>query len=266
MTLQNEFFTQEICDSLAGKLDNNVVKTRKLYGSSGPELSYVEGWWVIQEANRIFGYGAWIQEIVDLKCVCDVRQDDVKRGYQGKPDTIQNRAHVSYVATVRITVGGVVREDVGSGHGIDAETGGAHESASKEAITDAMKRAFRTFGYTFGLALYDKDQKNVATDEVDLLASDKTEFTKYIVNMVAEKKLTTLGRDTVCAMVNAPNLKAIDEKFRAPILKALSDAGKLLLINQGKHPKTGVQLVEDPIAEKEEEKIEDLEAAVAEVI
>src|SRR5262249_13193550 len=32
----------------------------------------------------------------------------------------------------------------------------------KEAETDAMKRALMTFGNPFGLALYDKDQTNVA--------------------------------------------------------------------------------------------------------
>ncbi len=44
--------------------------------------------------------------------------------------------------------------------------GQAHESALKEAETDAMKRAFMTFGNPFGLALYDKTQANVG-DEAD---------------------------------------------------------------------------------------------------
>ncbi len=39
--------------------------------------------------------------------------------------------------------------------------GEAHESAIKEAETDAMKRALSTFGNPFGLALYDKEQQNV---------------------------------------------------------------------------------------------------------
>ena len=37
----------------------------------------------------------------------------------------------------------------------------AHESAVKEAESDAMKRALMTFGNHFGLALYDKEQSNV---------------------------------------------------------------------------------------------------------
>jgi hypothetical protein len=39
--------------------------------------------------------------------------------------------------------------------------GQAHESALKEAETDAMKRALMTFGNPFGLALYDKKQREV---------------------------------------------------------------------------------------------------------
>jgi DNA repair and recombination protein RAD52 len=59
----------------------------------------------------------------------------------------------------------VTREGLGAGHGIDVDVGQAHESAIKEAETDAMKRALMTFGNPFGLALYDKEQANVAEPE-----------------------------------------------------------------------------------------------------
>ena len=55
----------------------------------------------------------------------------------------------------------VIREGSGAGHGIDADLGQAHESAIKEAETDAMKRALMTFGNPFSLALYDKQQREV---------------------------------------------------------------------------------------------------------
>ncbi len=38
----------------------------------------------------------------------------------------------------------------GAGHGYDLDLGLAHESAIKEAVTDALKRALRTFGNPFG--------------------------------------------------------------------------------------------------------------------
>ena len=55
----------------------------------------------------------------------------------------------------------LIREGTGAGHGIDTDLGLAHESALKEAETDAMKRALVTFGNPFGLALYDKSQRQV---------------------------------------------------------------------------------------------------------
>jgi hypothetical protein len=55
----------------------------------------------------------------------------------------------------------ISREGSGVGHGTGATLGEAHESALKEAETDAMKRALTTFGNLFGLALYDKDQRGV---------------------------------------------------------------------------------------------------------
>ena len=51
---------------LRAKLDARYVKTRK---ANGTDLHYVEGWHVISEANRIFGYDAWDRRTVATKCV-----------------------------------------------------------------------------------------------------------------------------------------------------------------------------------------------------
>ncbi len=74
---------------------------------------------------------------------------------------------MTYIARVRITVHLanqelLIREGTGAGHGIDVDLGLAHESAIKEAETDAMKRALVTFGNPFGLALYDRSQRQVS--------------------------------------------------------------------------------------------------------
>lgn len=66
---------------------------------------------------------------------------------------------------VTITAGGLgplVHEGSGAGHGIDVDLGQAHESALKEAETDAMQRALMTFGNPFGLVLYGKQQREVS--------------------------------------------------------------------------------------------------------
>lgn len=146
-------FTAEQKAALDAPLSKTHVKERS---QSGRTLSYIEGWVCISEANRIFGFDAWSSETIDIRCVAE-RERSV--GSQNRPGW-----GVSYVAKVRITVDGVMREGVGSGHGIDVDLGLAHESAIKEAETDGRKRALMTFGNPFGLALYDKTQANVSND------------------------------------------------------------------------------------------------------
>lgn len=145
-------FTEKQKADLAAPLDRQHVATRE---QSGQKLSYVESWHVIAEANRIFGFDAWTRETVDLRLVSE-RERKIGRNKD------RDGWGVSYLAKVRVTVGDIVREGVGVGHGIDADVGQAHESAAKEAESDAMKRALMTFGNPFGLALYDKSQSNVA--------------------------------------------------------------------------------------------------------
>jgi DNA recombination protein Rad52 len=148
-------FSPEQLAALAAPLDRAKVRQRE-QGRS--RVSYLEGWQVIAEANRIFGFDGWQRQTIAVRCVAQAERTigrDQKHGWG-----------VTYTARVRITVtaGGVtplVREGTGAGHGIDADLGQAHESAIKEAETDAMKRALMTFGNPFGLALYDKQQREV---------------------------------------------------------------------------------------------------------
>ena len=141
-------FTEHQTKALTAKLSAKHVRTRD---HKGKRLAYLEGWYVIAEANRIFGFDAWDRETVATQCV-----------WKG---TKQGRDGCAYIARVRIRVrvGEVVicREGHGSGQGWSVLPGEAHESAIKEAETDATKRALATFGNPFGLALYDKDRKGV---------------------------------------------------------------------------------------------------------
>lgn len=150
-------FSPEQNTLLAKPLSSGSVKTRE---QGRGKVSYIEGWHVIAEANRIFGFDGWARQTMELKCVSEkermIGKTDNKPGYPGWG--------VSYIAKVRICVGDLIREGCGTGHGIDRDLGQAHESALKEAETDAMKRAFMTFGNQFGLALYDKEQAGVADE------------------------------------------------------------------------------------------------------
>ena len=148
-------FSAEQITALSAPLDRAKVRQRE-QGRS--QVSYLEGWQVIAEANRIFGFDGWQRETVALRCV---NQSERTIGREQRPGW-----GVTYTARVRITVGEgtgaqLIREGCGAGHGIDTDLGQAHESALKEAETDAMKRALMTFGNPFGLALYDKQQREV---------------------------------------------------------------------------------------------------------
>jgi len=141
-------FTQTQVRKLAGKLPERFVKTRS---ERGMTLSYVEGWHVIDEANRVFGFDGWDRETVSAECVWqDVRQTPKACSY-----AVRVRIRVRAGKTI------VSREGTGIGHGTGSTLGEAHESALKEAETDATKRALITFGNLFGLALYDKERAGV---------------------------------------------------------------------------------------------------------
>ncbi|WP_094555427.1 Rad52/Rad22 family DNA repair protein [Synechococcus sp. 1G10] len=118
-------------------------------------------WLVIAEANRIFGFDGWQRETVALRCVSQAERRIGREPSKPSDPPQRDGWGVTYTARVRVVVGGIVREGSGAGHGIDVDLGQAHESALKEAETDAMKRALMTFGNPFGLALYDKQQREV---------------------------------------------------------------------------------------------------------
>lgn len=162
-------------EQLRAPLAKSHVKSRKQGGAS---VSYIEGWHAIAEANRIFGFDGWSRENIEIKCVSESPREIGQNKTPGHS--------VTYIARVKVTVDGVTREGCGAGHGIDRDLGQAHESAIKEAETDAMKRALMTFGNPFGLALYDKAQANVA-DEPDGAALFVAECKQIIRDMPADR-------------------------------------------------------------------------------
>jgi len=155
-------FSPEQLAALSAPLDRANVRQRE-QGRS--KVHYLEGWQVIAEANRIFGFDGWQRQTIAVRCVA---QAERLIGARGTSRDQKPGWGVTYTARVRVTVtaGGLtplVREGSGAGHGIDVDLGQAHESAIKEAETDAMKRALMAFGNPFGLALYDKAQRQVSS-------------------------------------------------------------------------------------------------------
>ncbi len=148
---EDTMFTDKQTQLLKYNLDGKRVKTRQ---QGNVSLSYLEGYDIIDTANFAFGFGNWNYKVTTLEQISEeVNQNGNKV--------------IGYKAIVEVTVYDlhhkvtVIREDVGFGTGIGRDYASAHEGAGKEAVTDALKRAFRTFGNQFGNALYDKSQKNV---------------------------------------------------------------------------------------------------------
>ena len=135
---------------LTQELDSNRIKTRE---KGNINLSYIEGFDVIDTANKVFGFGNWSYSISKLDQVSqEVNQN-------------QNNV-VCYKAVVQIQIHNtnhtldVNRQDVGFGTGVAKSLADAHEGAAKEAVTDAIKRCFRSFGNQFGNSLYDKTKNH----------------------------------------------------------------------------------------------------------
>ncbi len=141
-------FNAKQTQALQRGLSSRRIRTR---AANGREFSYIEGWYAISEANRIFGFDAWSRETIDSRCVL----------------TRENRGSfiAIYIAKVRITVHAdgvtIVREGHGTGEGRGTSPGEVHDTALKAAETDATKRALSTFGKPFGLELYRKDKNAV---------------------------------------------------------------------------------------------------------
>jgi DNA repair and recombination protein RAD52 len=159
-------FTDQQKAALESPLDRAKVKGRD---QGGRTVSYIEGWHAIAEANRIFGFDGWQRTTTRLE---ETNRDLVN--VKKRDGTSYEQWRVGYLAMVEVRVGDVVRQGTGFGSGMSKPEalGEAIESAAKEAETDAMKRALMTFGNPFGLALYDKEQRQVADMPPEPSAAD----------------------------------------------------------------------------------------------
>ncbi|QKF78234.1 Rad52/Rad22 family DNA repair protein [Arcobacter defluvii] len=147
-------FNKNQIEVLNKELDSNRIKTRE---KGNVSLSYIEGFDVIETANIIFGYGNWSYLISSLNQVSQEQNHN------------QNFV-VCYKAVVKLIIKdenhtkSISRQDVGFGNGVAKTLADAHENAGKEAVTDALKRAMRSFGNQFGNSLYDKTRNHQNQD------------------------------------------------------------------------------------------------------
>lgn len=147
-------FNKNQIEVLNKELDSNRIKIRE---KGNVSLSYIEGFDVIDTANLIFGYGNWSYLISKLEQVSQEQNHN------------QNFV-VCYKAVVKLIIKdenhtkSISRQDVGFGTGVSKTLADSNENAGKEAVTDALKRAMRSFGNQFGNSLYDKSRNHANQD------------------------------------------------------------------------------------------------------
>jgi recombination DNA repair RAD52 pathway protein len=97
-------FSAKQVRALRRQPDHRHIRTRE---ANGRELTYLEGWYAISEANRIFGFDGWSRETIESRCV-------LARENRGTFLAV-------YLARVRVTVQAngatVIREGHGTGEG-----------------------------------------------------------------------------------------------------------------------------------------------------
>ena len=120
--LRKMSFNEEQKKLLNQKINRSNVTFRP--GGGGQELAYVESWYVIQEANRIFGFDGWSSETIEAGLVAE------------------DSKCVSYIAKVCITVGIVISVGYGSGHGVGMSQWGARFMASKGIKAERILKHF----------------------------------------------------------------------------------------------------------------------------
>ena len=140
-------FTQSeenaIEEALRRRLGPSYVAHRPAAG--GQKVAYVEGWKVVTLANEIFGFNGWSHTVKS----CDVDFVDYNQG----------RFYVGVSAIIRVTLrDGSYHEDQGYGvsEGMRSKALSI-EKARKEAVTDGLKRALKSYGNALGNCLSDKD-------------------------------------------------------------------------------------------------------------
>ena len=133
-----------VSQALGQPIDPELVSQRK--GRGGRVFDYLEGHAVIDQANRIFGFGGWGYELVGDVTLRRVETVD--------PQTGEVKVDQGYSAPVRVTVAGALpRTDIGV-HPVAEDNFDGHDTAMKGAVTDGLKRAFRSFGVQFGNGFY----------------------------------------------------------------------------------------------------------------
>lgn len=205
-----------IISELDTPIDPALVSQRK--GRGGKKFSYIEGHTVIDEANRVFGYGGWGYDVVGDVTLREIDNVDTETG--------EVRRIRAYAATVRVTVPGAPpRSDIGF-HAVVEDNADGHETAIKGAVTDGLKRALRTFGARFGNALYGDPQTGIVevTKGKTVVPDAETEKLKARLLELADKQ--GFDAEQVEAAVKGRTGRSIDQLANEELADLVAAAEK----------------------------------------
>lgn len=192
---------KELYDKLNAPIPFAHVRWRR---QGGGNVMYVPGEHVIQAMNACFGNLGWGSELGSIHLV-------------GEPYTNPNGNYVvNYLANVTVSAGTgeamCQHTDTGFGQGIDKDLGKAHESASKEAVTDAVKRACRYFGPRAGLYLYFSEGRKEALVSMIEAASSLDEALEVCKALVPSNPRSDTDKELRAAALAAYANKEAKEK------------------------------------------------------
>ena len=173
-------FTNEQLRLLAEPLHPDNVKTRQ-------RLSYIEGHYVRDTLNRIFGHDGWSTKIEELshRGTVDVAKSDKTGSATAYTCVLSLRIHTP--------TGDHVIQDVGYGNSTMYTATAAldtHELATKEAETDSLKRCAVNLGEQFGLSLYGetgREDIDHRARELPSLAQLKEKLTEMVTGILGRE-------------------------------------------------------------------------------
>lgn len=120
----------------------------------------------ITQANRIFGHGKWTTEIMKHQPVANA-----------------NGTILGYSCIARVSI--PILDTHYDGYGFQSLTirrgdiiddASSHDTAAKGAESDAVKRALRYLGDTFGNSLYEKDNERIPVAKMAITAIAKHDY------------------------------------------------------------------------------------------
>ncbi len=218
-------------EQIEAQLEENIpreaIATRS--AGAGRSLDYLASWYVIDRMNKVFGPMGWDCETVSMQQV-------------GTPECARYVAKVRITASVRendsegnlIGYTKVIREGTGWGSDKPRRDGSVespHEMASKEAESDALKRAAMKLGISMGLGLYDKSGSFIdeAETPAQAPAAKQEAFNRDSLN----KRISTMSQVVIAKRVKTlDQLKAdMREKYSVDATKELSDTQAKELLN-----------------------------------